>query len=103
MNRRNFIFHSSGLLITVFSAPSLVRRLAPNDKMDRLAMGTLLWRTQFKETKPKETPVLSNELTLLDIPEHHRDKFGIKKLEFWSEHFESLDQDYLAKLKEKIR
>ncbi len=103
MNRRNFIFYSSGLLLTVVSAPSFARRFASNDKMDRLAMGTLLWRYQFKETKPKEIPVIQNELTLLDIPEHHRDKFGIKKLEFWSEHFESLDQDYLVKLKEKIR
>src|SRR5882724_4493178 len=104
MNRRKFIFQSSGLVLTVLTASSFAgRRLVSKDKMDRLAMGTLLWRYQFKQTKPKETPVIENELTLLDIPEHHRDKFGIKKLEFWSEHFESLDQDYLAKLKEKIR
>jgi len=104
MNRRHFIFRSSGLVLTVVSARALAGRLTGSgDKMERLAMGTLLWRYQFEETRPKETPVISNALTLPDIPEHHRDRFGIKKLEFWSEHFESLDEGYLVKLKQKIR
>lgn len=103
MNRRNFIFQSSGLVLTVWAAPSFAKISLPKDKMDRLAMGTLLWRYQFKQTKPKEIPVVKNELTLLDIPQHHRDKFGIKKLEFWSEHFESLDTAYLGEVKSKIK
>jgi sugar phosphate isomerase/epimerase len=37
------------------------------------------------------------------VPEHHRDKFGVKKIEFWNEHFESLEPDYLAHLKGKIK
>jgi sugar phosphate isomerase/epimerase len=103
MNRRNFIFQSSGLVLTVWTAPSFAKISLPKNKMDRLAMGTLLWRYQFKQTKPKEISVLQNELTLLDIPQHHRDKFGIKKLEFWSEHFESLDLAYLGEIKSKIK
>lgn len=103
MNRRDFIFQSSGLVLTVWTAPSFAKISLPKDKMDRLAMGTLLWRYQFKQTKPKEIPVVQNELTLLDIPQHHRDKFGIKKLEFWSEHFESLDPAYLSEVKSKIK
>lgn len=39
----------------------------------------------------------------MDIPQHHRDRFGVKKLEFWSEHFESLDQAYLTELRGKIK
>src|SRR5690606_14633904 len=41
--------------------------------------------------------------TLLDVPQHHRDKFGIRKIEFWNEHFESLEPDYLARVRDKIK
>lgn len=70
--------------------------------MDRIALGTLLFRYRFKQTKPKEMPVIKDELTLLDVPQHHRDRFGIHKLEFWNEHFESLEPAYLTALREKI-
>jgi sugar phosphate isomerase/epimerase len=103
MNRRNFIFQSSGLVLSVWAAPAMAKMAIAKNKTDRMAMGTLLWRDQFKQTKPKETAVIQNELTLADIPQHHRDKFGIKKIEFWSEHFESLDKDYLSGIKARIQ
>ncbi|HEX4263232.1 MAG TPA: TIM barrel protein [Verrucomicrobiae bacterium] len=109
MNRREFIFKSSGLVLSVYAGPVLAEIATSNsvsvarDKMDRIAMGTLLFRYQFKQTKPRELATIKNELTLLDVPEHHRDKFGIKKIEFWNEHFESLEPDYLARLKGKIK
>lgn len=108
MNRREFIFKSSGLVLTAYANPMLAQVATNNstsgtsDKMDRIAMGTLLFRYQFKQTKPRELVTIKNELTLLDVPEHHR-KFGIKKIEFWNEHFESLEPDYLARLKQKIK
>ncbi|HEY0244910.1 MAG TPA: TIM barrel protein [Mucilaginibacter sp.] len=101
MNRRTFIYNTSGLVLSVTVLPSFVPLFA--DKTDRLAMGTLLFRYQFKQTKPKEITTIKNELTLLDIPQHHRDKFGIRKIEFWNEHFESLDPAYLTKLKGSIK
>src|SRR5882762_9176263 len=107
MNRREFIFKSSGLVVTTWVAPGFAQTLdsalARKDKLDRIAMGTLLFRYRFKQTKPKEMAVIKNELTLLDIPEHHRDRFGIRKLEFWNEHFESIEPSYLGKLKDKIK
>jgi hypothetical protein len=109
MNRRGFIFKSSGLILTAYASPVFAEITSTNsasgarDKMDRVAMGTLLFRYQFKQTKPRELATIKNELTLLDVPEHHRDKFGIKKIEFWNEHFESLEPDYLARLKQKIK
>ena len=108
MNRREFILKSSGLVLTAYASPMLAQVATNNstsgtsDKMDRIAMGTLLFRYQFKQTKPRELATIKNELTLLDVPEHHR-KFGIKKIEFWNEHFESLEPDYLARLKQKIK
>ncbi len=109
MNRREFIFKSSGLVLTAYAGPVFAEIAptnsvsGPRDKMDRIAMGTLLFRYQFKQTKPRELAAIKNELTLLDVPEHHRDKFGVRKIEFWNEHFESLEPDYLARLKQKIK
>jgi len=107
MNRRSFIFRTSGLVLTAWMSPTFAPRVfaadSGGDKMDRIAMGTLLFRYQFKQTKPKQWPTIKNELTLLDVPEHHRDKFGVRKIEFWNEHFESLEPDYLAALKGKIK
>ncbi|HEY4325047.1 MAG TPA: TIM barrel protein [Mucilaginibacter sp.] len=103
MDRRSFVFHTSGLVATAFLSKSVAKAILSRDKMDRLAMGTLLFRYQFKETPPPNGIEIKNPLTLMDIPQHHRDRFGIRKLEFWSEHFESLDKDYLILLKDKIR
>ncbi len=103
MNRRSFFFQSSGLVLTAWISPAIARIALPKNKMERLAMGTLLFRYQFKETPPPKGIPIKNELSLMDIPQHHRDRFGIKKLEFWSEHFESLDKDYLILLKNKIK
>ncbi len=101
MNRRTFIYNVSGLALSVTVLPSFVPFY--KDKMDRIAMGTLLFRYRFKRTKPRELAAIKNELTLLDVPMHHRDKFGIKKIEFWNEHFESLDPTYLESVKKAIK
>ncbi len=100
MNRRAFLYKSSGLVLSACVAPALVRGAA--DKMDRIAMGTLIFRYRFKQTKPKELPAIKDELTLFDVPQHHRDRFGIRNIEFWGNHFESLEPSYLAAVKEKI-
>lgn len=103
MNRRKFVYQSSGLALAALAAPAFAKYTIPKDKMDRIAMGTLLFRSQFKQTKPKGVTDIKDELTVMDIPQHHRDKFGVKKIEFWSEHIESFDKDYLTVLKGKIK
>jgi sugar phosphate isomerase/epimerase len=69
---------------------------------DRLAMGTVLFRHRFRQTKPQELATLTNELTLLDVPAYYRERFGIRNLEFWSYHFESLEPSYLKELRRRI-
>lgn len=101
MDRRKFVFQSSGLMLTAWVSPAMAKIALPKDKMDRIAMGTLLYHDRFKETNKRLPP--ADSLTLMDIPQHHRDKYGIKKLEFWSEHFESKDLAYLTALKGKIK
>jgi sugar phosphate isomerase/epimerase len=114
MKRRNFIYLSAGGALSALATPALARfapatrflpaRLAPaKNKMDRLAMGTLLWRSQFRQTRPKDVTVTGEELTIMDLPKHHSEKFGIRKLEFWSENIESFDPAYTAAVKEQIK
>ena len=66
-------------------------------------MGTVLFRYRFKQTKPRELTEIKNELTLLQVPEYYRDRFGVRQLEFWSNHFESTEKTYLESLRKKIR
>lgn len=84
MHRRTFIFNASGLVLTAWLPSTFAKAAVSKNNLDRIAMGTLVFRDRFKQT---QKGVLANELTLMDIPQHHRDTFGIKKLEFWSEHF----------------
>lgn len=101
MNRRSFIFKASGLVLAVYTLPSFTPVF--QNKMDRIGMGTVLFRYRFKNTKPENSGALKNELTLMDVPAFYRDRFGIRKVEFWSNHFESLDPSYLKELKAKLK
>lgn len=101
INRRTFLLQSSGLIISVYAGSSFLPLSA--DKMNRLALGTVTFRHRFKQTKPKEIDTINNELTLLDVPSYYRERFNIRNLEFWSNHFESLEQPYIFQLKEKIK
>ena len=102
MNRRSFLSRSGTLALTAWLSPGFIHA-APAAASSRVAMGTVLFRYRFKQTKPKELPELKNELTLLQTPAFLRDRFGVKNIEFWSNHFESLDPAYLDSLKGKIK
>ena len=101
MNRRAFIFKSSGLVLTAWLAPTI--SMAYQNKMDRIGMGTVLFRYRFKQTKPAEISTIKQELTLPDIPAFYRDRFKVKNVEFWSTHFDSIEQPYLNKLKASLK
>ncbi|PPL01341.1 sugar phosphate isomerase/epimerase family protein [Parapedobacter indicus] len=103
MDRKAFIFSTGGIVLSAWVSPTLGKIGLPTSKMDRIALGTLLFRYRFQRTKPQQWNAIKEELTLLDVPEHHRDKFGIRKIEFWNEHFESLEPDYLGRLRDKIK
>jgi len=103
MNRRAFILKTAGLALTAYVSPSLVRASAAQDKTDRIAMGTLIMRYRFKQTRPKEMKTIPSELTLLDVPQYYRDRFKVRQIEFWSNHFESIEPNYLAKVLNSIK
>ena len=98
MKRRDFlgkIGAASGALLT---SPSLFGRSA-NDPLSRIGLTTVVFRNQFSSTNPNIT---SNELSLRDIPKYFSERFKIRNLEFWSEHFESRDPSYLKDLKKSL-
>lgn len=103
MNRRTFIAQTSQVALSTIVMPAFARLAPPQDKMDRFAMGTLLWRYQFKETKPKNATDILNEMTLMDVPKNHAEKFGIRKIEFWSEHIASFEPNYISVIKTQIK
>ena len=103
MNRRTFIVQTSQVAISAIAMPSFARHAPRKDKMDRLAMGTLLWRSQFKETRPANANGILDEMTLTDVPKHHAEKFGIRKIEFWSEHIASFDPAYISAISKQIK
>lgn len=101
MNRRSFITQSSGLAFTIWLSPGRIP--FAKDKMDRLCMSTVIFRYRFKQTKPREIETITNELRLLDVPAYYSKRFKLKNLEFWSNHFESLEPGYLGELKNKLK
>lgn len=99
MHRRSFLLRTSGMLLSVALAPH-ARAARSGD--DRLGMSTVIFRNRFRQTKPAAATELDNELTLLKVPAYYRDRFGVRNLEFWSNHFESLDRAYLEELRASV-
>jgi sugar phosphate isomerase/epimerase len=100
MHRRSFLVGSSGLLVTACVGSSL--SLGAANKTERLGMSTVTFRNRFKQTKPAAI-ALQNELTLLSVPAYYRERFGVRNLEFWSNHFESLENTYLQELRASVK
>jgi hypothetical protein len=89
---------SSGLMLTV----GLGTARAARSRDDRIGLGTVIFRNRFEQTKPKGVTKLEDPLTLLTVPAYYRERFGIRKLEFWSHHFESLEKPYLTELSGRV-
>lgn len=101
MNRRAFVLKTSTLVLSAWVAPRKV--FAASRPPDRLAMSTVLFRYRFRQTRPTTFAPVHSELTLLEVPQYYRDRFGLSQVEFWSNHFESLEPPYLDALKGKLR
>jgi sugar phosphate isomerase/epimerase len=76
--------------------------LAGSNKSERLGMSTVTFRNRFTQTKPAAV-ALQNELTLLSVPAYYRERFGVRNLEFWSNHFQSLESTYLQELRASVK
>jgi sugar phosphate isomerase/epimerase len=101
MHRRTFMARTGGLLICV--STGLSPALAARSQVDRAGLGTVIFRNRFAQTRPKAVSEISSPLRLLDVPVYYRERFAIHNLEFWSKHFESLEQSYLKELRGRIK
>jgi sugar phosphate isomerase/epimerase len=100
MKRRDFLSSAGMATGTLLAGPALLSNVAIADPMSRIGLTTVVFRNQFSSTNPELT---SNEFTLRDIPQYFSERFGIRNLEFWSEHFESREPAYLKDLKKSIQ
>lgn len=98
MQRRTFLSYASGLAISVAVGSMPVS--AASAKNDRLGMSTVTFRNRFKQTASGRQ--IQDELTLLNIPGYFRERFGVRNLELWSKHFDSLDKPYLQELRASV-
>jgi sugar phosphate isomerase/epimerase len=98
MQRRSFLIRAGGVALAVSLAPCVP---AARGAADRVGLGTVSLRNRFEQTKPKGA-VLERPLTLLEVPAYYRDRFAVRQLEFWSNHFESLGAAYLEELRKRI-
>lgn len=101
MPRRAFLLRTGGLALTVSTVPGQI--LAAHPVGNRIGMGTVIFRNRFEQTKPKTIASIGNPLTLLDVPAYYRERFRVRHLEYWSQHFESLEKPYLRELRARVR
>jgi sugar phosphate isomerase/epimerase len=101
MQRRHFVIRAGGLVIS--AAAGLNPARAAGSAADRVGMGTVIFRSRFEQTKSKTNIPIEDPLTLLEVPAYYRRRFGIRNLEFWSHHFESLEIPYLETLRARLR
>jgi sugar phosphate isomerase/epimerase len=101
MQRRHFVIRAGGLVIS--AAAGLNSARAAGSAADRVGMGTVIFRSRFEQTKSKTNIAIEDPLTLLEVPAYYRRRFGIRNLEFWSHHFESLEIPYLETLRARLR
>jgi sugar phosphate isomerase/epimerase len=105
MKRRIFVRNTSLTSASTICIPFIFcSRKSPNKKniMSRIGMSTVMFRTRFIQTAPKDQKI-DNELKLLDVPQYFQDRFNMHLIEFWSRHFESLEQSYLNELSQKVK
>jgi len=101
MKRRTFQKNFGVLAAALFLRPAFGLSLS-NKPADRITMSTVNFRERFAQTKTNDALYATSPLTLLNIPEYFADRFGLRQVEFWSKHFESLNREYLKDLKTAI-
>jgi len=98
MNRRDFLARTGSLVLSVSVSSGSVHAAAA----ERAGMGTVIFRNRFAQTRPT-TATIENPLTLLSVPQYYQQRFGIRQLEFWSKHFDSLEKPYLLEVRDRVK
>jgi sugar phosphate isomerase/epimerase len=101
MQRRKFLIRAGSLVISTSVGMGGVAAARPRN--DRVGMGTVIFRQRFEQTKSNAVTGPVSPLTLLSVPAYYRERFGIRQLEFWSKHFESLEKSYLQEVRHRVK
>jgi sugar phosphate isomerase/epimerase len=99
MNRKQFIGRSGLIAGAAVVAPVLLSNTFSRP-MSRIGLTTYVFRNRFKSTNKN---LGESTLSLLQVPEYFAERFGIHKVEFFSQHFDSLETPYLMDLKKALR
>lgn len=103
MKRREFN-KKFGMAVALSAWFPYTKRIFETDNpFAKIAMSTVNFRERFRQTRAQEFKDDFDELTLLDIPEYFGDRFGLSNVEFWSKHFDSIQNSYLSELKKAIK
>lgn len=102
MNRRTFQ-KQLGLLTIGLTFRQTFASPSSNVAADRITMSTVNFRERFAQTKSKDAAASLSPLTLTQVPEYFRDRYGLQQVEFWSKHFESISPAYLRDLKDALK
>jgi sugar phosphate isomerase/epimerase len=102
MNRLDFLKVSGATAAAFMFCPAVASsgKSRKKKRMGRIGLTTVVFRNRFRTTS-KKVPV--DPLELKDVPAYFSQRFNIRNLEFWSPHFENLEENYLQELKDEIR
>lgn len=101
MNRRKFL-RDSGLFAFVIGTASNASFGKKPDRYNYIGMSTVNFRNRFEQTRDKNSDT-SGTLSLKETPAYFQDRFGLHLVEFWSRHFESIEENYLKLLVKEIK
>ena len=100
LSRRAFLTSAAMGAAVAGCAPGLVRsRPSP---MERIALTTVTFRFRFAQTRPAGYSGTEPLLTLPSFPGYVRDRFGVRNVELWSQHFDSTRASDLAEIRRAV-
>jgi sugar phosphate isomerase/epimerase len=102
MNRRTF-YKNLAMAGASLLLPNTISFASKSKTASRLTMSTVNFRERFAQTKTANFDYAKRPLTLLEIPQYFRERFGLSQVELWSKHFESLEPAYLKSLKKALK
>lgn len=108
LSRRAFLKSSAAFAAVAGCAPGLAASglaasgRASADPMDRIALTTVTFRFRFAQTRPPDYAGTEPLITLPEVPAYFRDRFGVRNVELWSQHFASTEAGDVAEIRRAV-
>lgn len=103
VSRRAFLKSSAAFAAVAGCAPGLAASGgAAADPMERIALTSVTFRFRFAQTRPADYAGTEPLMTLSEFPAYVRDRFGVRNVELWSQHFDSIEVGHLAEIRRAV-